>query len=74
MNVYSKTLWKLYQKFTQTKLISQKKSATSRLNYKKMYVLLTVHKLFEHYFWQNWLNFHDTMDQSFIYPNESSIM
>ena len=74
MNVYSKTSWKLYQKFTQTKLMSQEKSATSRFNYKKMYVLLTVHKLYEHCFWQNWLNFHDTMDQSSLYPKESCIM
>ena len=29
-----------------------------------MQVLLTVHKLFEHYSWQNWLKFYDKMNLS----------
>ena len=38
------------------------KIASSRFNYKKMKVLLTVHKLFDYDFWQKMLKFYDNLD------------
>ena len=52
----------MYPKFTKTKLKFQGKWASSRFTYKERLVLLPVHKLVEHYFWQNWLKFYDRVD------------
>ena len=64
MNLNSKTSWKFCWQITKTKLKFRGKWASSSFNYKKRWVLLTVHILFEHYFWQNWLKFYDKMDLS----------
>ena len=64
MNLYSKTSWKFYRQLSKTKLKFQGKWASSGFSHKESYVLLTVHKLCEHYYWQNWLKFYDKMDLS----------
>ena len=63
INLYSKPS-QIFPKYTKTKLKFQRKWASSGFNYKERQVLLTVHKLYEHYFWQNWLKFYDKMDLS----------
>ena len=55
LNLYSKTSQKFYRQFTKTKLKIREKIASSRFNYKERQVVLTVHKLSEHDFWQDWL-------------------
>ena len=64
MNLYPKNAWKFYQQFTKTKLNFRRKWASSGFNYQKRLVLLTVHKLFEHYFLKNWLKFYKKVDLS----------
>ena len=44
------------------KLKFQENVASSGFNYKERQVVLTMHKLFEHDFWQNWLKFYEKMD------------
>ena len=50
---HSKTSQNCYRQFTKTKLMFRGKRVCSGFNYRERLVLLTVSKLFEHYFWQN---------------------
>ena len=50
------------RQFTKTKLKFRRKWASPQFYQKKRYILLTVQKLFERYFWQNFLKFYDKMD------------
>ena len=63
MNLYAKTSLlftpKCCSQFTKTKLKLRGKVASSEFSHKERQVLLTVHKLFEHFFWQNILKFYN---------------
>ena len=50
MHLSSKMSWKCYRQFSITKVKLQGKCANSRFNHKERQVLLTVQKLFGHYF------------------------
>ena len=50
MHLSSKMSWKCYRQFSITKVKLQERCANSRFNYKERQVLLTVQKLFGHYF------------------------
>ena len=59
MNIYFKMSWKLFGQLTKTKLKFRGKCASFEFNYQRRLILITVHKLSEHCFWQNWLNLYD---------------